>query len=215
MCAAPARPHRVADSDDSAPGHRALIVVDVQPTFCEGGELPVAGGNAVASRVAGFVREHGGEYALVVTTQDWHVDPGPHFAADPDYIERWPPHGVAGTTNAALHPTLAATLDAVPHLVRIKKGEYQAAYSGFDGADDAGRSLAKVLSEAAITAVDICGIAESHCVKSTAIDAVGLGYQTVVLRDLTVPVTEELGEAARGAMAAAGVLFRRSDQRGT
>jgi nicotinamidase/pyrazinamidase len=184
--------------------HRALIVVDVQPTFCEGGALPVAGGNAVAAAIARFAAAHRDAYDLVVTTQDWHVDPGPHFArppAEPDYVDTWPPHGVAGTAEAELHPALAALRADVA----VKKGRYAAAYSGFEGADDAGRPLAAVLAAADVRAVDVVGIAESHCVKQTALDAAALGLRTRVLRDLTVPVTPEQGAAAREAMAAAGV----------
>ena len=59
---------------------RALIIVDVQPTFCEGGALPVTGGNAVAEAVAAYVEAHRGDYQLIVTTQDWHIDPGAHFS---------------------------------------------------------------------------------------------------------------------------------------
>ena len=184
---------------------RALIVVDVQPTFCEGGELPVTGGNAVAERVARFVTDNRDDYALVVTTQDWHVDPGGHFADVPDFVDSWPPHGVAGTANAELHPALAAELAHRESVVRVRKGEHAAAYSGFDGIDHEGRTLAEVLGDARIDEVDVCGIAESHCVKATAIDAVAAGYPTTVLGTLTVPVTEELGALAREEMRAAGV----------
>ena len=184
---------------------RALIVVDVQPTFCEGGELPVTGGNAVAERIAHYVTDHRDDYALVVTTQDWHVDPVGHFADVPDFVDSWPPHGVAGTANAELHPVLAAELARRESVVRVRKGEHHAAYSGFEGIDHEGRTLAEVLSDARIAAVDVCGIAESHCVKATAIDAVGAGYPTTVLGTLTVPVTEELGALARDEMRAAGV----------
>lgn len=188
---------------------RALIVVDVQPTFCEGGALPVEGGNDVAHRVAEFVRESRGDYAMVVTTQDWHIDPGEHFAlppAEPDFVDTWPPHGIAGTIEAALHPAL----DGVEFDAHVKKGEFQAAYSGFEGSDGAGKTLAELLAAGGVTAVDVVGLAESHCVKDTAIDAARLGLDTTVLRDLTAPVSAELGAAAREAMAAAGVRFRAS-----
>lgn len=188
----------------SEPGaRRALVVVDVQPTFCEGGALPVAGGNDVAHAIAAHARTHRGDYALVVTTQDWHVDPGRHFATppeEPDYVDTWPPHGVAGTAEAELHPALA---DLRPD-ASVRKGAYEAAYSGFEGVDDAGRDLAAILREAGITEVDVVGIAESHCVRATALDALGLGLGTRVLTDLTVPVTPEQGAAARAELAAAG-----------
>jgi len=194
--------------DDAPEPRRALIVVDVQPTFCEDGELPVAGGNAIAERVAEYLRAHHDDYAVIATTQDWHQDPGKHFSADPDYVDSWPPHGVVGTPNAELHPAIAAAIAGLAGVVRVRKGLHQAAYSGFEGTDQTGRSLAGVLADAAVDAVDVCGIAESHCVKSTAIDAVKLGYPTTVLSDLTVPVSEELGIEAREEMSAAGVQSR-------
>jgi nicotinamidase/pyrazinamidase len=180
---------------------RALIVVDVQPTFCEGGELGVAGGNDVAGRVAEYAAVHRDRYTLVATTQDWHIDPGDHFSDTPDYIDSWPPHGVAGTPNAELHPALAA-LGAD---VSVKKGQHAAAYSGFEGTDDAGRGLADLLRAAGVDAVDVVGLAESHCVKATALDAHTLGFATRVLDDLTAPVSPVLGAAARAELASAGV----------
>lgn len=182
---------------------RALLVVDVQPTFCEGGALAVEGGDAVAHAIAEFAAIHRGEYGLVVTTQDWHVDPGDHFSSTLDYVDTWPPHGVAGTAEADLHPALES-LDAD---AAVKKGRYEAAYSGFDGADEDGRSLALILAQAGITEVDVVGIAESHCVKQTALDARAELLPTRVIADLTVPVSADQPEAAREAMLAAGVVY--------
>jgi len=180
---------------------RALIVVDVQPTFCEGGELAVAGGNKVAADVAAYARTHRSRYALVVTTQDWHIEPGAHFSPTPDFVDSWPPHGIAGTPNAELHPALA-DLSAD---VGVKKGQYAHGYSGFEGEDGAGRTLEQVLRDGGIEAVDVVGLVESHCVKRTALAAVRLGFATRVLSDLTIPVMPEQGEQARAELAAAGV----------
>lgn len=196
---------------------KALIVVDVQPTFCEGGELGVEGGNAVAERIAAFVNAHGGDYAYVATTQDWHIEPGSHWSETPDFVDTWPVHGKAGTPNAALHPAVAA-LNIAHH---FKKGQYSAAYSGFEGIEDnseaiqsreevaasleAGHTLATALADAGVMQVDVVGIAESHCVKETALDAQRLGYDVRVFTDLTVPVSPELGEAARQEMADSGI----------
>lgn len=182
---------------------RALLVVDVQPTFCEGGALGVQGGNAVAERIARYAADHRDEYDLVVTTQDWHIDPGDHFSQTPDFVDTWPPHGIAGTAEAELHPALA---DLAPD-ASVKKGQYAAAYSGFEGTDDGGASLAQIIASAGVKEVDVVGIAESHCVKQTALDALAEGLGTRVLRDLTVPVSEEQGAAARTEMAAAGVVL--------
>lgn len=187
-----------------SPG-RALVIVDVQPTFCEGGALPVAGGNAVAERIARFAGQHRDRYQLLVTTQDWHIDPGEHFAtppAEPDFVDTWPPHGIAGTAEAELHPALAGV---APH-ASVKKGQYAAAYSGFEGVDRDGLSLAAILDAAGVNAIDVVGLAESHCVKQTALDGARHGLQVRVISDLTAPVSEEQGVAAREEMAAAGIV---------
>ena len=194
----------MSNEQPNGPGdrvRRALIVVDVQPTFCEGGALAVTGGNAVAERIAAYASTHRDDYALVVTTQDWHIDPGDHFSPDPDFIDTWPVHGVAGTDEARLHPAL----DGLVADAAVKKGQYAAAYSGFEGVDEDGRTLADILGAAGIEAVDVVGLAESHCVKDTALDAVRQGYQVRVLTDLTEPVSPELGRDARADMSAAGI----------
>ena len=114
--------------------NRALVIVDVQNDFCEGGALGVTGGAAVAAGVSEHLAEHADAYAAVAATRDWHVDPGTHFAAatgaEPDFRTTWPVHCVAGTAGAELHPDLDAEhLDA-----EFLKGLHTDAYSGFDGA---------------------------------------------------------------------------------
>ncbi|SDN57650.1 nicotinamidase/pyrazinamidase [Actinomyces ruminicola] len=185
----------------TAANRRALIIVDVQPTFCEGGALPVPGGNAVAERVAAYAAARRSDYELVATTQDWHIDPGDHFSETPDFVDTWPPHGVAGTAEAELHPALAE-LDPD---VSVKKGQYAAAYSGFEGVDASGAALDELLRARGIEALDVVGLAESHCVKETALDGVRVGYRVRVLTDLTAPVSPEQGQAARTAMVEAGI----------
>ncbi|MDU2071595.1 MAG: isochorismatase family protein [Cutibacterium avidum] len=180
---------------------RALIVVDVQPTFCEGGALPVEGGNDCARRIAAYLGTSRDRYDMVVTTQDWHIAPGSHFSPTPDFVDTWPPHGVAGSDEAQIHPLLADVLvDA-----RVRKGQYAAAYSGFEGTTEDDVGLEQLLRDAGITAVDVVGLALSHCVKDTALDAVRLGFATRCLTDLSEPVSPELGDAAVSAMRQAGV----------
>lgn len=188
---------------------RALLIVDVQPTFCEGGALGVEGGGEVAERIAAYVAANRSKYAAVATTQDWHIEPGEHFAtapAEPDFVNTWPVHGVAGTAEAELHPALAD----VNADVSVKKGQYDHGYSGFDGVTEAGETLAEALQKRGITAVDVVGIAESHCVRATALDARELGMEVRVMADMTVPVTEDQGESARKEMIAAGVEYLES-----
>ncbi len=183
---------------------RALLIVDVQPTFCEGGELPVEGGHLTAQRIGHYLAEHRESYDLVVTSQDWHSAPGAHFSDNPDYADSWPPHGVVGTANAELHPALVLALGERGADLTIKKGLYAAAYSAFEGHDPDGRPLAQALADAGVESVDVCGIAESHCVRASALDAIGNGLAVRLLTDLTVPVTPEGGEQARLAILAAG-----------
>ncbi|MTV28757.1 isochorismatase family protein, partial [Nitriliruptoraceae bacterium ZYF776] len=68
----------------------ALIVVDVQNDFCEGGSLAVTGGAQVASDIAGLIASGG--YPIVVATRDHHIDPGSHFSDTPDFVDSWPRH---------------------------------------------------------------------------------------------------------------------------
>jgi nicotinamidase/pyrazinamidase len=180
---------------------RALLVVDVQNDFCEGGSLAVAGGSAVAAAITRYLQSPAADqYAGIAATQDHHVDPGSHFAADPDYADSWPPHCVAGTAGAAFHPALdASRFDAV-----FRKGEHAAAYSGFEGISAGGRLLADWLAERGVTAVDIAGIATDYCVRATAADAARLGFTVRVLVDLTAGVAADSTAEALKEMRANG-----------
>ena len=193
-------------ADPESDGVRALIVVDVQNDFCEGGSLAVAGGAEVARRVAALLAATHG-YDHVVATRDHHVDPGAHFSETPDFVDSWPRHCVVGTAGADLHPQLAGTaFEAV-----FDKGEYAAAYSGFEGSTADGETLADWLRDRGVSDVDVCGIATDYCVKATATDAAGAGFTTTVLLDLTAAVAPaETGEVIT-ALAAAGVAVESGD----
>jgi nicotinamidase/pyrazinamidase len=161
---------------------RALIIVDVQNDFCEGGSLAVSGGAGVAAAISSVLSD--GDWDHVVATQDYHIDPGPHFSAHPDFLDSWPPHCVVGTGGADFHPNLVTDrVEAVFH-----KGEHKAAYSGFEGHTYAGENLADWLREREVTEVDVVGIATDHCVRATALDSVAAGFATTVLLDLTAGV---------------------------
>ncbi len=191
-----------AQHPESQQPRTALLVVDVQPTFCEGGALGVEGGNDVAAKVAELLAgEHG--YDLVVTTQDWHIDPGDHFSDEPDFVDTWPPHGVAGTAEAELHPALDPVTDRID--AGVRKGMHAAAYSGFEGVDSDGQTLNDVLSAADVHEVDVVGIAFDHCVRATAMDAAANGYATTVIEGLSASVAPETEAAARTQLADAGV----------
>jgi nicotinamidase/pyrazinamidase len=185
---------------------RALVIVDVQNDFCEGGSLAVAGGAEVARRVSEHVLAHLDEYAAVVATADWHEDPGAHFSADPDFVDSWPAHCRIGSDGALFHPAAEPAFEHVEAIFR--KGHHSAAYSGFEGFTvDADRrvGLADWLRDRAIEQVDVVGIATDHCVRATALDSADEGFETTVLLDLTAGVAPETTAAALAELAAAGV----------
>jgi nicotinamidase/pyrazinamidase len=179
---------------------RALIVVDVQNDFCEGGSLAVAGGGAVAAAISEYLAAAGGSYAHMVASRDYHIDPGGHFSDHPDFAGSWPPHCVVGTPGARFHPSL----DTGPLEVVFSKGAHAAAYSAFEGADDAGTPLADWLRQRGVDALDVAGIATDYCVRATALDAAREGFATRVLLGLTAGVDPVTTEEALAALREAG-----------
>jgi nicotinamidase/pyrazinamidase len=171
---------------------RALIIVDVQNDFCEGGSLPVTGGAAVAAGVSLALAKSGDRWDHVVATKDWHIDPGNHFSDHPDYLDTWPAHCVVGSSGADFHPELVTDrIEEVFH-----KGEHKAAYSGFEGHSQSGETLAEWLRSRSVTEVELVGIATDHCVRATALDARREGFDTTVLLNLTAGVAPGTTEAA-------------------
>ncbi|WP_409239268.1 isochorismatase family protein [Streptomyces sp. PA5.6] len=186
---------------------RALIVVDVQNDFCEGGSLAVAGGADVAAAITELIGQAPAGYRHVVATRDHHIDPGAHFSDHPDYADSWPPHCVAGTEGVGFHPNFAPAVASGAIDAVFDKGAYSAAYSGFEGVDENGLSLAEWLREREITEVDVVGIATDHCVRATAVDAAREGFRTTVLLDLTAGVSAVRTETALAELRAAGVTL--------
>ncbi|UCM88326.1 isochorismatase family protein [Streptomyces marincola] len=185
--------------------HRALIVVDVQNDFCEGGSLAVAGGAGVAAAITDLIGAATAGYRHVVATRDHHIAPGDHFSAHPDFTHSWPPHCVAGTEGAAFHPNFAPAVASGAVEACFDKGAHAAAYSGFEGSDENGTGLADWLRAHDVAAVDVVGIATDHCVRATALDAAREGFETRVLLGLTAGVARPTVDAALREMAAGGV----------
>jgi nicotinamidase/pyrazinamidase len=180
---------------------RALIIVDVQNDFCEGGSLAVAGGAAVAKGISLVLSKAGERWDHVVATKDWHIDPGAHFSDNPDYVDSWPVHCVAGSAGSEFHPELVTDrVESVFH-----KGEYQAAYSGFEGRNDTGETLAGWLRDKGVTDVEVVGIATDHCVRATALDAAAAGFDTTVVLELTAGVARATTDAALEQLRAASI----------
>ncbi|MFD5213099.1 isochorismatase family protein [Microbacterium sp. NPDC058345] len=179
---------------------RALLIVDVQNDFTEGGALAVEGGDEVASGVSALLAAHAADYAVILASRDWHDadgDNGGHFAEEPDFVDSWPVHCVAGTPGAEYDPLLLT--DAITHHVR--KGQGRPAYSLFEGVADGGETVGEILSAGGITDADIVGIATDHCVRASALDAIAHGVRVRVLTDLIAGVGSGSSEAALAELA--------------
>ncbi|MFE7195379.1 isochorismatase family protein [Microbacterium oxydans] len=182
---------------------RALLIVDVQNDFTEHGALAVAGGDAVAAAVTEFLAHHAADYDVIVASRDWHDavgDNGGHFAEDPDYVDSWPVHCVAGTEGAEYDPLFVT--DVVTHHVR--KGQGKPAYSMFEGRTEAGETVGAILAEAGASSADVVGLATDHCVRASALDAIAHGVRVRILTDLVAGVAAEPSEAALAELVHAG-----------
>jgi nicotinamidase/pyrazinamidase len=146
----------------------ALVIVDFQNDFTPGGALAVPHGDEIAERLNELAASD--RFDLVVATRDWHPPEHSSFAAQGG---PWPPHCVAGTEGAELHPGLdAALVDVV-----VDKGTDPATegYSGFDGTE-----LATLLRDRGIDRVTVAGLATDYCVRATALDALQAGFAVTV-----------------------------------
>ncbi|MGA8851015.1 MAG: isochorismatase family protein [Aeromicrobium sp.] len=177
----------------------ALVVVDVQNDFCEGGSLAVGGGAQVAAGIADLMSTD--TYSVVVSTRDHHIDPGSHFSDDPDFVDSWPPHCVVGTPGELLHAPLTEDMFAAT----FRKGEYAAAYSGFEGTTPDGTLLADWLRDAGVDQIDVCGIATDYCVRATALDGAAHGFRVRVLGPLVAAVSKDNLPRVRQEFSDAGV----------
>ena len=188
---------------------RALLVVDIQNDFCEGGALGVAGGTRVAQGVSGYIAEHGSEYAVIVASRDWHDgdnDNGGHFAPEgdePNFVTTWPVHCVSGTHGAEYHPELTLPGETI----HVKKGQGVPSYSMFEGLSDDGRTVEEILAQFGVNQVDVVGIATDHCVRASALDARHAGFEVRVLDNLVAAVSPDTEQIARSEMSEAGVVF--------
>lgn len=183
---------------------RALLIVDVQKDFTEGGALGVSGGHAVAEGITRHLAAHAADYTAIIASRDWHDatgDNGGHFARGvPDFVDTWPVHCVADTTGAEYDPGLDTA--AITH--HVKKGQGRAAYSMFEGTTDGGGTVMDLLADHGIESVDIVGIATDHCVRATALDALRYGQHVRVLSDLVAGVAPEPSEDSLAELVRAG-----------
>jgi nicotinamidase/pyrazinamidase len=182
----------------------ALLAVDLQADFVQGGSLPVPNGLPVAAMIARHIRHFKTEYQFVVASRDYHEDPADHFSATPDYLTTWPPHCVIGTPGAAFVPPIANLVREKLIQVVVSKGRHAAAYSAFEALDPRGHGLLDLLKEERIDHIDVCGIATDYCVRASALDARTNAFQVRVLVNLCAAVNEGTGLQALEELKAAG-----------
>ena len=175
---------------------RALLVIDVQNDFCEGGALAVAGGAAIAAKISKYLES--AEYDLVVASRDWHDadnNNSGHFAesgSEPNFTTTWPIHCVAETVGAQYHSNLNTELIGE----HVFKGQGQNGYSIFEGRTSGGQTFVELLAQHQIDEVDVVGIATDHCVLASAMDSKNHGLKVRVISSLTAGVSEASTEAA-------------------
>ena len=176
---------------------RALLVIDVQVDFCEGGALACSGGAAVAAAITQHIKANGSAYDFVIASRDWHTpndSNGGHFPL-------WPLHCIAGEPGADYHSALDNSLVDF----HIKKGQGSHGYSFFEGSTDEGETAAQLLERLGVTDIDVVGVATDHCVRASALDAKQLGFNARVITSLTAGVDARTTEAAIDEMVDCGV----------
>jgi nicotinamidase/pyrazinamidase len=182
----------------------ALLAVDLQADFVQGGSLPLPNGMPVAAMIARHMRHFKTEYQFVVASRDYHEDPPDHFSATPDYINTWPPHCIIGSPGAAFVPPIANLVREKIIQCVVSKGRHNGAYSAFDALDVRGHTLLDVLKEERIDHIDVCGISTEYGVRLTALDARKNAFQVRVLVNLCAALNEATGLQALEEMKAAG-----------
>ncbi len=183
----------------------ALVVVDCQNDFADpAGSLYVDGGEAIVAACNAQIIRATAAGAFVVYTQDWHPQSTPHFQKDGGI---WPVHCLADTWGSQLHPRLVV---AGPSVKKGANGED--GYSGFTmrdpvSGDTTPTELASILKKAEVDRVVVVGLALDYCVKTTALDATGLGYRTSVITSATAAVDLNPGDGQKSfdELRAAGV----------
>ena len=195
---------------------RALIVVDVQNDFCEGGALAVRGG----ARIMPLINQLSERFAKVIVTQDWHTPDQISFASNhpgaAPFTEievaygrqmLWPDHCLQGTPGADFHRDAAPTVDKAMAVIRKGYNPAVDSYSGFFENDHrTPTGLAGLLRELGVTRVFLCGLAFDYCVRFTAEDAVREGFEAVVIEDACRAIAPDTAAAARASFAELGVV---------
>ena len=168
--------------------HSALVLVDIQNDFCPGGALAVRDGD----RIIGPVNRLMAQFDMIVDCRDWHPANHRSFRSQGG---PWPPHAVAGTLGAELHPNLDPS--RITHHVHKADTPDRDSYSEFDGHDQHGRTLDDVLKSHHVHTLYLVGLATDYCVRATALDGLSRGYTVCVITDAVGAVNIDPGDGDR------------------
>jgi nicotinamidase/pyrazinamidase len=180
---------------------QALIVVDVQRDFCEGGALAVPNASAVIPVLNRYVERFTAANLPVIATRDWHPAGSLHFQQRGG---QWPPHAIRDSIGATFHPELHLPPSAV--IISKGIGEDDDGYSGFTGTTRRGQTLPDFLREQQVRHVYVGGLATDYCVRATTLDALKARLSATLLIDACRGVNRQPGdvEDAIEAMVRAG-----------
>ena len=172
--------------------HSALLVVDVQKDFCEGGALAVPGGDRVVPVLNRYLQQAVAEGWRVYASRDWHPPRSHHFR---DHGGEWPIHCVQHSEGAAFH----ADLRLPPSTAIVSKGQGvdDPGYSAVTGRLADGRTLLDDLREHDVQRLFVGGLATDYCVKHSVLDACDAGIDVTVLEDAIAAVDVHPGDGAR------------------
>ncbi|WOB79976.1 nicotinamidase [Brevundimonas nasdae] len=193
----------------------ALLVIDPQNDFCEGGRLAVAGGAGIMP----LINRLSARFDRVIVTQDWHTPDQISFASNhpgaAPFTEikvaygrqmLWPDHCLQGMPGADFHPDAAPTVEKAMAVIRKGYNPAVDSYSGFFENDHrTPTGLAGLLRELGVTRVFLCGLAFDYCVRFTAEDAVREGFEAVVITDASRAIAPQTEAAAQDSFRALGV----------
>jgi len=165
----------------------ALIIVDVQRDFCQGGALAVPNGDEVVPVLNEYIEKFKSAGAAVIATRDWH--PRNHVS----FRSRggpWPEHCVQNTAGAEFHPRLNLPSDVIV----VSKGTKpdKEAYSGFEDTD-----LESKLRELGVSKIFVGGLATDYCVKHTVLDGLKRGFEVYLLEDAVRGVDVQKGDSEK------------------
>lgn len=193
---------------------KALIVVDLQNDFYEGGALAVSDASEINKKVNQLLNSS--QYKVIIASQDWHPKDHLSFASNhnqPAFTPfsnesglgpvLWPDHCVQKTKGAAFNKNIET--EKFNYIIRKGVKTEVDSYSAFQDNDGTELGLAGLLNSLAVEEVDIVGLAFDYCVKYTALDSVKNNFKTNIILEATKAVNPAENDKTLKELKKAGV----------